>query len=53
MPAEGAQGTDMGELAEAATGPGLYVHVPFCVSKCRHCDFYSLPVPQPPIEEFL
>jgi oxygen-independent coproporphyrinogen-3 oxidase len=22
---------------------GLYVHVPFCVSKCAYCDFYSLP----------
>ena len=21
---------------------GLYVHVPFCVSKCRYCDFYSI-----------
>ncbi len=21
--------------------PGIYVHVPFCVSKCIHCDFYS------------
>ncbi len=21
--------------------PGLYVHVPFCGSKCIHCDFYS------------
>ncbi|MBN2239469.1 MAG: radical SAM family heme chaperone HemW [Dehalococcoidales bacterium] len=23
---------------------GLYVHIPFCVKKCRYCDFYSLPV---------
>lgn len=21
---------------------GLYIHVPFCVSKCKYCDFYSL-----------
>ncbi len=21
---------------------GLYVHIPFCVSKCSYCDFYSL-----------
>jgi oxygen-independent coproporphyrinogen III oxidase len=22
--------------------PGLYVHVPFCLSKCVYCDFYSI-----------
>jgi len=31
----------------------LYVHVPFCVSKCRYCDFYSLPMGQADIDEFI
>lgn len=21
---------------------GLYIHIPFCISKCHYCDFYSL-----------
>ena len=23
---------------------GLYLHIPFCLSKCKYCDFYSIPV---------
>ena len=22
---------------------GIYIHIPFCASKCTYCDFYSLP----------
>lgn len=25
---------------------GLYIHIPFCKSKCNYCDFYSLSCPQ-------
>jgi oxygen-independent coproporphyrinogen-3 oxidase len=30
--------------------PSLYVHVPFCVTKCHYCDFYSLPADGEPID---
>lgn len=24
------------------TGAGIYLHIPFCIQKCRYCDFYSI-----------
>ena len=26
---------------------GIYIHIPFCKSKCRYCDFCSFPHPSP------
>lgn len=35
----------MGILGKKEKKPlGIYIHVPFCRSKCQYCDFYSLTV---------
>ncbi len=31
------------DLERAPDGTPLYVHLPFCASKCHYCDFFSLP----------
>ena len=33
---------DKKALQDARQPLGIYVHVPFCRSKCEYCDFYSL-----------
>jgi oxygen-independent coproporphyrinogen-3 oxidase len=32
---------------------GLYVHIPFCVSKCHYCDFYSELIKASNVNNFL
>ena len=32
---------------------GLYVHIPFCRSKCRYCGFYSQPVEKYDVERLI
>ncbi len=31
---------------------GLYIHIPFCRSKCAYCDFYSLPSSEECMDEY-
>ena len=32
---------------------GLYIHIPFCRSKCDYCDFYSLPGREDTMDDYL
>ena len=32
---------------------GIYIHIPFCVRKCRYCDFLSMPAGEDVIEEYI
>ena len=40
-------------LPEAPAGTAIYVHLPFCVTKCHYCDFYSLPAEGQDIPSFM
>ena len=31
---------------------GIYIHIPFCRSKCAYCDFYSLAGQDEKMEEY-
>lgn len=35
--------TESPRLGAVGQSIGLYVHLPFCTTKCGYCDFYSLP----------
>ena len=30
-------------LPQPEEGTALYVHLPFCATKCHYCDFFSVP----------
>lgn len=32
---------------------GLYIHIPFCASKCSYCDFYSFAANDSQIDEYI
>ena len=32
---------------------GLYIHIPFCLSKCPYCDFYSLTFTQKQADAYI
>ena len=32
----------LGKQKPAGEKLGIYIHIPFCRSKCDYCDFYSL-----------
>ena len=43
--------TAMGQTESAGSPVGLYLHIPFCRSKCPYCDFCSFPRPAADVVE--
>lgn len=35
------QKADFSENKKSLKGLGIYIHIPFCLSRCNYCDFYS------------
>ena len=38
---------------ELAQGRGIYVHIPYCASKCHYCDFNSYALGQAKTEPYV
>lgn len=39
--------------SQITKSPFLYIHIPFCLTKCHYCDFLSVPFDQSLSEEYL
>jgi oxygen-independent coproporphyrinogen-3 oxidase len=49
----GAQASSLPTVVAVPRPLALYVHLPFCVRKCRYCDFNSGPAAEPLRIEYL
>ena len=43
----------MCEICENRKDLELYIHIPFCVKKCRYCDFLSAPATPEARQEYV
>ena len=50
LPAGRTRATGDGTEASAARGLGVYVHFPWCLSKCPYCDFVAFAAPRSAID---
>ena len=40
-------------MEKKSSQKGLYIHIPFCLKKCAYCDFYSVPIKQNAVDDFI